>query len=671
MARRKERKSSFPMIPVEDAIAKVLCEAEPLEPVTVPIQEAVGRTLAVDVASTDALPPFDASIMDGYAVVASDGAGEYDVVGRITAGCDPQADGIRVEPGKVAYITTGAKMPAGADAVIKIEDTEEGTLGADGKELTVKILKGTEAGKNIRPQGVDIAAGQLLLLAGDVVGPAEVGLLATAGVARVAVSPRPTVGVMSTGDELAEAGTPTLAGGQIRDSNRAMLLALLGGLGARAVDLGIVQDKEEEAGLRRALGRALELGCDAVVTSGGVSMGEADLLKSALGDLGQIHFGRLAMKPGKPTTFATIGGGGGGGGGRRCLVFALPGNPVSAAVTAHLLVAPALKRLSGRPPAACQPAQVEARLAAPAALDPERPEYHRARIAYSAAQRAFVAESTGSQLSSRLLSMKSANALLCIPRGAGVLPRGHAVAALLIGELPSPAPADCFHRKAAEAAAEEPEAARQQGGGGAPPVTSRTAGAPGSAGGGAGGGRRPGVDEPQPEPARRWAPGRRLGGLCGAAPRWRRARRAPTKGTRPLLAQLLTAPGNPFACEVAFQEVVPDEPKAIQERVKRWADAEGVDLIVTSGGTGFGPRDTTPEAVAPLLHREAPGLVFALMKKGTEHTPLAVLSRPVAGTRGRTLVFTVPGSSKAVKENMEVMIPLIPRICNLLSDRQC
>ena len=413
-------KSPYPMLPVPEALAIVLRETTVLPPVEIPLGECGGHVLAGDVVAKEPLPPFAASVKDGYAVVAADGPGEYPLAGEVRAGV--LAD-FRVTPGTVAYITTGAPMPEGADAVVMVEETE--SLPA-GPEPRVRIGRAVKSGDDVRPIGVDIAPGQLLLAAGEEIGASEVGLLATAGMAQVRVYARPRVAVLATGDELAEPGEP-LRPGQIRDSNRWMLLEAVRETGATPVDMGAARDREVE--LSERLQAAID-GCDVVVTSGGVSMGDMDLIKPLLEGKGTIHIGRLFMKPGKPLTFATIESNG-----AIKLVFGLPGNPVSSLVTFNLLVVPALRKMMGY--AHPEGRRVQATLAQEVSLDPERPEYHRAVLTWDGSLNegagGYRAVSTGSQVSSRLLSMRSANALLELAAGQGKMAEGTVVSALLIG----------------------------------------------------------------------------------------------------------------------------------------------------------------------------------------------------------------------------------------------
>jgi gephyrin len=322
----------------------------------------------------------------------------------------------------VAYITTGAPLPPGSDAVVMVEETQE--LPARDGVPYVRIGKRVQPGADVRPIGYDLAAGEVVLPAGSRLGPAELGLLATAGQTQIAVVRRPRVAVISTGDELMDAALP-LEPGKIRDSNRPTLLAAVATAGGEPLDGGVAADDQAQltARLWAALAEA-----DILLTSGGVSMGNLDYVKPLLERAGMVHFGRLRMKPGKPLTFATVEVAE-----RRRLVFGLPGNPVSSLVTFYLLAVPAIRKLGGWSDPTLR--RVQVRLAQPLPLDAYRPEYHRAIVAWDDEVGGLAARSTGNQASSRLLSMRSANALLKLPQGEGVLPAGAAVDALLIGEL--------------------------------------------------------------------------------------------------------------------------------------------------------------------------------------------------------------------------------------------
>jgi gephyrin len=410
------------MLSVADALAVVLDQAQTLAPQLVPLAEALGLHLAAPVVARDPLPPFPASTKDGYAVVAADGPGDYPIIGEATAG--RMADFV-VTPGTVAYITTGAPLPPGADAVVMVEETTR-LAPLDGRAW-VRIQQHVRPGADVRPVGVDVAAGEEVLAAGSRLGPAELGLLATVGAAQVRTIPSPRVAILSTGDELVEPDAPP-GPGQIRDSNRATLTAAIRSAGAIPVDLGIGRDVASELDNKVRAGLA---GADILITTGGVSMGDLDLVKPLLEQRGQVHFGRMRMKPGKPVTFATVEQDG-----RRKLVFGLPGNPVSSLVTFYLLVAPAIRKLAGWPDPHLR--RVQAVLEQPLPLDNDRPEYHRALLTWDASLHQGVggyrARSTGGQASSRLLSMRTANALLELPQGEGKLDAGSVVPALWIGD---------------------------------------------------------------------------------------------------------------------------------------------------------------------------------------------------------------------------------------------
>lgn len=414
--------SAYPMLPVADALAIVLAQTQPLPATRTPLADAVGLVLAEGVTAPEPLPPFPASIKDGYAVVAADGPGDYPVIGEVTAG---RVAAFSVTPGQVAYITTGAPVPAGADAIVMVEETTP-LPNTDGQRL-VRIQQQVRPGDDIRKIGADIGTGETVLDAGVHLGAAEVGLLATVGAAQVQVYPRPRVAILSTGDELVEPHQ-AIGPGQIRDSNRAMLMAAVTAAGALPLDLGIGIDTA--AALRTKMERGLQE-ADVLLTSGGVSMGDLDLIKPILAQAGTVHFGRIRMKPGKPLTFATVTIDD-----QPKLVFGLPGNPVSSLVTYYLFVAPALHKLAGWPDPHLR--RLQAHLAQPLPLDAYRPEYHRATVTWeqtlNAGRGGYLAVSTGSQASSRLLSMRTANALLELPQAEGVLPAGTVVTALWIGD---------------------------------------------------------------------------------------------------------------------------------------------------------------------------------------------------------------------------------------------
>lgn len=423
-------KSSYAMLPVDDCVALVLrLTGGPLDAETRSLPAARGGVLACDVAAPAAVPRVPTSIMDGFAVRSADGPGRFPVddAGGATAGGPVLGP---VAAGHVRYITTGAALPVGADSVVKVEDTEE--VWVDGR-LHIDVKVPSRPGANIRAVGSDTALGEVVLRQGNCVGPGDIGLLAALGISRVSVHRRPRVAIMSTGDELMDVSESQADSGrgQIFDCNRPMLRALIEEAGAEAVDLGIIPD--DPLVLRERLTRAFAE-ADVVVTSGGVSRGSRDHVKPLLEELGQVHFGEMCMKPGKPTTFATIRAQALGQ--RSKLAFALPGNPVSCFVTFKLLVIPAMEQMRGRPAQAAVYPRVDVELASLVQMDAERPEYHRAIVRWENGR--LVGESTGFQRSSRVASVSAANSFLEIPRQQGSLPKGTVVKALL---LPTGGPA--------------------------------------------------------------------------------------------------------------------------------------------------------------------------------------------------------------------------------------
>lgn len=434
---RRHRESPYPMLPVEDALA-LIREHTPAPIVTSCKTDTalIGAVLAEDVKATENVPAFRASIVDGYAVVVPKD-GNMKGVFPVTAVSHAAPGEVKeLKEGQIARITTGAPLPPGATSVIMVEDTILKSKTEDDKEeKEVEILASdVRAGENVREVGSDVQEGSVILEKGELVSAVggEVGLMAAVGVSQVQVYRRPVVGVLSTGDEIVNHDRPgALHLGEVRDTNRPTLISAARDWGYQVIDLGIASDKPGtlEETLRDGMRRA-----DLIITTGGVSMGELDLLKPtierALG--GTIHFGRVNMKPGKPTTFATVPIKAEGGERVSKVIFSLPGNPASALVTFHLFVLPSLHAMSGiSPPGLCK---IPVSLGHDFKLDPARPEYHRAIVA---AERdgTLVATSTGGQRSSRVGSLKGANALLCMPKGAEPMQKGTKVEALLMSNV--------------------------------------------------------------------------------------------------------------------------------------------------------------------------------------------------------------------------------------------
>jgi molybdopterin molybdotransferase len=400
--------SRYPLLSVDEVQQRIAVQCRPLPAERVRFDAALGRVLAEDVRAPEPLPPFRSAAVDGYAVRAADGDAPRRVVAEIVAGVEPT---VPLGPGEAAWVTTGAPLPEGADAVVMVEQTaREGDL--------VRLSRAPQPGDGFHRIGESVAEGQVLLEKGTIVGPAEIGILATTGVVEVAVYRRPVVAVLSTGDELVEPGAPR-RGATIRDSNRYALMAAIEALGAIPLSLGIARDvaAEHEAKMREGLARA-----DVLITSGGVSMGNRDLIKDILEAWGTVHVGRVAFKPGKPLTFAVVDG---------KLIFGLPGFPVSSLVTFEVFVRPALLRLMGA--RVVERPRVRVSLAQPAKPSPDRTEYQRAVVRWADGR--LVATATGVQASHRLMSMVGANALLIIAPGEEPLPAGSEVEALLTGPL--------------------------------------------------------------------------------------------------------------------------------------------------------------------------------------------------------------------------------------------
>ncbi|MCJ1414032.1 hypothetical protein MMC32_000357 [Xylographa parallela] len=436
---RRYRESPYPMLPVELATEIILKHTPSPNPFSAAVDiSLVGSVLAEDVTASEAVPAFRASIVDGYAIIVTKPKKSKGVfaVSSVSHAAPGQVEALQA--GRVARITTGAPLPPDATSVVMVEDTVLRSMTADGlEENEIEIFTNDiEPNENVREVGSDVRVGETVLNKGDIITAVggELGLLASVGRAEVMIYKKPIVGVLSTGDEIIphnRAGPLRL--GEVRDSNRPTIMAAVKSWGYEVVDLGIASDTPGalETTLRSALRTV-----DVIITTGGVSMGELDLLKPtierSLG--GTIHFGRVAMKPGKPTTFATIPFKNNAGDDDTRLIFSLPGNPASAVVTLHLFVLPSLQAASGEKERGLP--KVVVVLDEDVRCDETRSEYQRA-IVIAGKDGLLHAVTTGGQRSSRIGSLKAANSLLCLPAGGGVVKAGGRMEALLMGQIGS------------------------------------------------------------------------------------------------------------------------------------------------------------------------------------------------------------------------------------------
>ena len=412
------------MIALEEALATVLAGCEPLSPQVVGLDRALGCVLAGDdVVATVAVPPFANSAMDGYAVRAADVAEvpvRLPVVAEVAAGHPVDRE---LQPGEAMRIFTGAVVPSGADAIVMVEETER----LDGGSV-VELRASAEPRQHVRPAGDDVMPGDVVASAGEELTPGRLGLLRSVGVFEVTVRPRPRVGVISTGDELVQGDEP-LQPGQIRDTNRPVLLGLVEAAGAVPVDLGHARDDADA--IADALTAAAAT-CDAVITTGGVSMGDTDLVKVVLDELagpGGMRWMQVAIRPAKPLAFGRVGAAGG----RRVPVFGLPGNPVSSMVSFELFARPGLRRLAGYPDDRLS----RPRLAAVAAEPLRRRadgKVQFVRVEASVRDGELQVRIAGGQGSHQLSAMARANGLAVLPDGSGV-DVGERVDVIIIGDL--------------------------------------------------------------------------------------------------------------------------------------------------------------------------------------------------------------------------------------------
>jgi molybdopterin molybdotransferase len=394
------------LLTFEEAQARVLAAVRPLPPEPVPIAEAGGRVLAEDALARVDLPPFASSAMDGFAVRAADLPATLPIAGESAAGSPLQGP---LEPGTAAAISTGAVVPVGADSVIPVEHV----VVIDNR---VVIPTAPEPGANVRPRAGDIAVGDVAVPAGTLLTAARIAAAAATGIAALQCGRRPRVSVLATGSELAAPGED-LRAGQIYESNTVMLASALTGAGGELEPEAPAAD--DEAALREALERGLL--ADVLVTSGGVSVGEHDLVRAVERELGvEEVFWRVSMKPGKPISFGTRG---------ETLVFGLPGNPVSALVGCELFVKPAVRALQGL--ADPLPRFQPGRLSSGVRRNSERDEFVRAGSKVEGD--AVVLEPVVGQESHMIARSSAADVLVHIPRGNGELAAGSAVRWLPLG----------------------------------------------------------------------------------------------------------------------------------------------------------------------------------------------------------------------------------------------
>ena len=386
------------LLTIEEAQQAILARARRLPAEPVELEHAAGRVLVEPAAAVVDLPPFASSAMDGFAVRAADAPGRLRVVGKAAAG-RPAAESVAA--GEAIAIATGGAVPDGADSVVPVE-----YVVVHGNR--VEVPERVDVGANVRPRGGDVARGAVVVEPGVRLGAGQVGALAAAGVGRVACARRPRVAVLATGSELRPPGD-VLGPGQIYEANGPLLAAALVAAGAAVEHLPPVED--DEAAHREALRRGLE--ADVLVTTGGVSVGELDLVRRVLAELGvEEEFWGVAVKPGKPLAFGVRG---------SVLVFGLPGNPVSALVGFELFVRPALRALAGEAPAV-RPYLV-GRLATPARRLPARDQLVRARTGVDE-EGLVVLEPLRGQESHMIVRAAAADALVLVPRGDGELAAG-------------------------------------------------------------------------------------------------------------------------------------------------------------------------------------------------------------------------------------------------------
>jgi len=416
------------MVTIEEARRLVVESRSASTSARVPVAQAVGCVLAEDAVAHEDVPPFANSAVDGYAVRGADthdASREHPVrlavVGEVAAGAEAI---VEVRSGQAVRIMTGAPMPAGADAVVMVEDTTfDGDRRVFDGSQTVAVFGAVGVGDAVRAAGDDVRRGTTVFAAGTEITPAVAGVLASINVAEPLVVRRPRVAVLSTGDELVDDGSP-LAPGQIRESNRTMLIGLVGGAGLTAVDYGIVRD--DESALEQTL-RLAAAECDAIVTSGGVSMGDYDVVKAVLSRIARMNWMQIAIKPAKPFAFGLLERRNGG----EVPVFGLPGNPVSSLVSFELLARPALRRMAGHTTTADRP-RVTAVADAPLRRRADGKVHFQRVTTHFAADGRLHVSPVSAQGSHQLAATALAGGLAVVPDGDGIEAGGTVEVVLLL-----------------------------------------------------------------------------------------------------------------------------------------------------------------------------------------------------------------------------------------------
>ena len=408
------------LLSVAEARARILSQFKPVAAETIALAQSANRILAIDIIAADDLPFFDNSSMDGFALRAFDSSTAapaspttLSVVADIPAGFAPT---ISLAPGQAARIMTGAQLPDGADAVVPVEDTDFNNRDAGSTAPDhVQISKPLKSGENVRPRGMDVRSGDIVLHKGQRINPQSAGILAMLGFSNIEVYKRPRVALLSSGDELLEVNVP-LESGKIRDSNSYMLAALIESTNAEVIRLGVAKDTRES--VTSLIEQATQQHVDLIISSAGVSVGAFDYVKEVVEANGALDFWRVNMRPGKPVAFGNY---------KNIPFIGLPGNPVSAFVGFEVFVRATIGRLSGISDGGRQSVRVrcEAEI-----LSDGRESYLRAQIHNE--NDVLLARLTGHQGSGNLLSLVQADALLIIPAGVKCVPAGQEVSAWLL-----------------------------------------------------------------------------------------------------------------------------------------------------------------------------------------------------------------------------------------------